>query len=96
MSQGNGNELVAIACGKCGTRYRVHAPGMMRMNSAACSQALLFPTWSVDERICPGCGTLNAPAIGNVQLVWVPMEAKEPSRIIPATAMPAAPPTPPK
>jgi hypothetical protein len=88
MTNQNGDQIVVINCGKCATPYRVHGPALMRVSTPALSQATLFPSWSVDERMCPKCKTVNAPVLGDLQILWVPMEAKEPNRIVPATMLP--------
>lgn len=67
---------VEVKCGKCGNTYRVHAPLMMMQVNPAFTQVLIIPSWSIDERICPFCKTMNAPMIGQPKIGWTALEKK--------------------
>jgi len=78
--------VIKVTCGKCGMELLIHAP-MVTINADFYRAVMILtPTWSLDERICPGCGTAYAPAFkGMPSVEWVEVpapELQEKSRII--------------
>lgn len=102
MADNNGNETVGtkirkaeqgckapvidVTCGKCGAKLRFHAPVIVKKVDFFVTTIVISPTYSLDERICPGCGTAYAPDVSHLPVIgWSavqPPEHKEPSRII--------------
>ena len=75
---------VEINCAKGQTPMRVHPPIATRSDNSVCSSFIIVPSWSIDERICPSCGMMNAPVIApQVSYGWAAFEApKEIPRIV--------------
>ena len=68
---GDANKEREIECSQCKTKYAVHNPNVMRINSPGVSELLLFSTFNLDERKCPGCGAIHAPTIMDFQVAWI-------------------------
>lgn len=75
----NGNEAVVnqetdtidIKCAGCGASMRVHKPMLLRQANPGVAIVVLYPSWSVDERICKSCKTLTSPVLSKVEVAWV-------------------------
>ena len=80
------NETIEIKCGKCGNPMRVHQPTVTMAHDWRVSQVGLIPSWSLDERKCRECGSMNAPMIMNIATDWVAFEPpQEDKRVQPAS-----------
>lgn len=100
MADDNGNErqsvrqtldackppIIKVTCCKCGMELHIHAPMVTKNADFYGATMVMTPTWSLDERICSGCGTVYAPSFkGMPQIEWVEVSAPknlEQSRII--------------
>lgn len=77
MSTNNGSPTIEINCSCCFKPMRVHAPGAAHSANKYISQVSVFPTWSLDERICPDCSTMNVCAIKTFETVWITLQEKQ-------------------
>jgi hypothetical protein len=86
------SDLLNIKCARCGTDMQIHQPYLLRTDNGFVSQITLIPSWSVDERICPACGSINSPILPQeLALGWAAFEAPkqlEQNRIIKPGALP--------
>jgi hypothetical protein len=79
-------ETQEIQCPKCQTKMRIHVHLMATVHDGHMSQVTLLPSWSTDERICPGCGSMIAPIIMEIKHGYTAYDPpKEQPRIIPAS-----------
>jgi|PlaIllAssembly_1097288.scaffolds.fasta_scaffold2636221_1 hypothetical protein len=82
---GEESDIIEIKCAGCGAPMRVHKPMLLRQANPSISFVILYPAWSVDERICKGCKTLTGPVLAKVELSWVafrPNQPQEERRIV--------------
>jgi hypothetical protein len=69
---------IELTCGKCGTVFSVHSPQMEQSVTLVATVITITPSWSLNERICPGCKSVYAPAIKNVpEIVWSEVQIPE-------------------
>lgn len=80
-------ETILIKCGKCQAEMRVHKPLFHRTVQVAVAQLTLVPSWSLEERVCKSCGRINAPVLGDAQVVWAAFEPAEKPRVEVADAI---------
>jgi hypothetical protein len=74
-----------LKCAKCGTDFEVHEPVMTQLLNSYMAQLTICPSWSIDERECPGCGAFYGPVMAEPKVQWVlapKPDKKEEKRII--------------
>lgn len=75
-------DTTEIKCGKCGAPLRIHIPQIGMAHDHRMSQVTILPSWSLDERECKQCGSLNAPMIMKIETDWVAYE--NPAKLVQA------------
>lgn len=81
----NSTPTIEINCAGCGSPMRVHPPGMAHFANQYISQVSVFPSWSLDERTCRECKTVNVCVVKTVETVWIafaPKPGEEQKRIV--------------
>jgi hypothetical protein len=79
-------DVIEIACAKCGSPMRLHLPLVAMAHDSRLSQVSLVPSWSIDERKCRECGTINAPMVTKIQTEWIGYDDPNDQKLIqPAT-----------
>lgn len=79
------SDTIELNCGKCGQKMRLHKPNMTRMDDGAISVVIMSPSWSPEERKCPGCGYIVAPVFAQeLPIAWMalPPAQKQPNNRI--------------
>lgn len=58
-----------IKC-ECGTEFTVHDPYAVTVTNEAVYSMTLVPSWSISERVCPGCKKVYVPVVVDPKIVW--------------------------
>lgn len=67
-----------VKCPHCGSVVEIHAPRICKTIEFWGSSIMFTPSFSMNERVCPGCGIGFAPTLEVIPpIVWVTIEVPE-------------------